>query len=267
MFARLLHESGIAYHLQPNDTARSVFDKAFSFLRKTDFRHEYVYKAALTHKILLGTHSLNTASMLTEFRIGRCKADVVILNGTGTVYEIKSERDSLSRLERQIADYRKVFASVNVIAGEKHIRNVLSTVPEDVGVLELSNRYQIHTRRAAQNTPERTDSVSIFDVITSREAGLILTKLGFDLPAVPNTQRYRAYLNIFQDIAPEDAHRSMVSVLKRTRQLKHLAKFVKDLPQSLHSVALSTRLSKVEFEMLFQALAMPVQEARKWADK
>ena len=265
LFARLLQESGVDRHLLSDDTVGSAFERAFSFLRQTDFRHEYVYKAALTHKVLLGTHSLNTASMLTEFRVGKCKADVVILNGTGTVYEIKSERDSLSRLDRQIADYRKVFASVNVIVGEKHISNVIASVPDDVGVLELSGRYQIRTIRAAQDAPERTESASIFDVITAREAGLILTELGVHVPDVPNTQRYQAYLRKFQDIAPEEAHRLMVKVLKKTRKLTHLAPVVENLPVSLQSVALSTRLSRVEFEKLFQALDVPVNEAREWA--
>ncbi|MEI9986083.1 MAG: sce7726 family protein [Aliidongia sp.] len=53
---------------------------------------------SVTQKILMGKHSLRTASMLNEFRAGSCKADLVILNGTATVYEIKSERDSLTRL-------------------------------------------------------------------------------------------------------------------------------------------------------------------------
>ena len=34
------------------------------------------------------------------------------------MYEVKSERDSLTRLERQIAAYATVFAKVYVIAAE-----------------------------------------------------------------------------------------------------------------------------------------------------
>ena len=102
-------------------------------------------------------------------------------------------------------------------------------------------------------------------MITAQEAGLILTALGVDLPDVPNTRRYQAYLELFQDVAPEDAHRLMVAVLKKTRKLTHLAPVVESLPVSLQSVALSTRLSRVEFKQLFQALAATVREAREWA--
>ena len=92
LFAKLLKEINV---ISPGKLSRvaNVFDAAFDVLRAAGRRDEYIYRAALTHKVLLGTHSLNTASMLSEFRVGGCKADVAILNGTATVYEIKSERD------------------------------------------------------------------------------------------------------------------------------------------------------------------------------
>ncbi len=107
-----------------SDRVRNVFETAFSLLKREGSRHEYIYKSALTHKVLLGMHSLQTASMINGFRVGDCKADVVILNGTATVYEVKSKRDSLTRLERQIATYATMFAKVYVIAAEGRINAV-----------------------------------------------------------------------------------------------------------------------------------------------
>ncbi|WP_459594903.1 sce7726 family protein, partial [Enterobacter hormaechei] len=87
---------------------------------------------------MLGKHSLRTACMLNEFRIGSCKAALIILNGTGTVYEIKSERDSLSRLQNQITYSRKAFGKIYVIAGSDHIDDVLKTTESTIGVLSLT---------------------------------------------------------------------------------------------------------------------------------
>jgi hypothetical protein len=95
--------------LPTSECVHALFDAAFQLLKRQGCRDEYVYKAALVQKILLGRHSLQTASMLNEFRVGGCKADLAILNGTATVYEVKSERDSLARLQRQIAAYTTVF--------------------------------------------------------------------------------------------------------------------------------------------------------------
>ncbi len=84
LFARLVDEARLLENCS-FDRVFHLFDSAFNVLRQKAHRHEYVYKAALTHKILLGTHNLQTASMLTEFRVGECKADLAILNGTATV--------------------------------------------------------------------------------------------------------------------------------------------------------------------------------------
>jgi hypothetical protein len=95
LFARLATQSQLLRSIPLSKRVDSLFDAAFSLLKREGYRHEYIYKAALTHKILLGIHSLQTASMINEFRVGDCKADIAILNGTATVYEVKSERDSL----------------------------------------------------------------------------------------------------------------------------------------------------------------------------
>src|SRR3984885_3867291 len=115
LFARLASQSHLLNFLSPSQCVYALFDAAFALLRREGYRHEYIYRAALTHKILLGKHSLQTASMMNEFRVGDCKADLAILNGTATVYEVKSERDSLARLQRQIAAYTTVFSRVYVI--------------------------------------------------------------------------------------------------------------------------------------------------------
>lgn len=263
-FSRLLAESGVGDLLSDIDTVGVAFERAFDFLKQPYFRHEYAYKAALTRNILLGRHSLNTASMLTEFRVGTCKADVVILNGTGTVYEVKSERDTLSRLENQLLEYRNVFATVNVIAGENHIDELLRTTPCDVGILKLTERQNISTVRLAKGIPERTQSESIFDAITLHEASIILKELELPTPEVPNTQKYQIYKEIFSKIPAATAHALMVKTMKQTRKQAQLAPFISKLPSSLQTVALNSRLKKTDFYNLFEVMKTPVSDAKKW---
>jgi hypothetical protein len=145
MLARLARQSRLIDAVPAKQPVSGLFNMAFSLLKREGLRHKYIYKAALIEKILLGRHSLQTASILNEFRVGDCKADIAILNGTATVYEVKSERDSLSRLERQVAAYAKVFARVYVVAAENHISGVIASVPKDVGILRLNGRHQIST--------------------------------------------------------------------------------------------------------------------------
>lgn len=265
IFARLVTQAGIRQSLSASDRVRDVFDTAFALLKRQGYRHEYIYKAALTHNILLGIHGLKNASMLTEFRVRECKADVAILNGTSTVYEIKSERDSLSRLERQVAAYAKVFAKVYVVAAEEHVSSVLGSVPSYVGVMRLSKRYQISRLREALDQPERTRPDVIFNSIRTQEARLILLALGVQIPLIPNTELNGALRELFVRLKPREAHDGMVRVLRTTRNLLPLSDLIAQLPYSLKTAALSVPLRKLDHARLVSAVNTRFKDTLVWA--
>lgn len=264
IFSRLVKITEVGERCGTDATVGYTFDCAFDILKTAGFRDEYVYRAAITHKVLMGTHSLNTACMLNEFRAGACKADLVILNGTATVYEIKSERDSLSRLANQVENYKRVFARVYVIASECHVRGVLESVPQDVGVMKLSSRYQISTVREAADRPDRTSPLAIFESLRSAEAGAILKNLGIAWPDLPNTQRYAAMRKCFQSLNAIDVHMAMVRTLKRTRNLAPLADLIDRLPRSLHAAALSIQIRRADHDRVVEAVATPLDTAMAW---
>lgn len=241
-----------------------VFDVAFQYIKGKEFRQEYVYKSAIAHKVLLGRHSLNTAVMLNELRAGDRKADSVILNGTSSVYEIKTERDTLARLNGQIEAYRRVFARVNVICGEKHCDAIVSSVPSDVGVFTLSSRYQISTVREAIELPSRTEPVAIFDAIRLEEAKKILQLYDIDIPDLPNTQMSSALRDMFNGLSACEAHSGMVTILKQTRDQSRLSSLLQSLPASLTCLALSTSVRKQDYSRLVDSVNQSVDQAIKW---
>jgi len=265
LFARLAKEAGLADPGRSTGTVGDLFETAFAVLRQGASRDEYVYKAALTHKVLLGKHSLRTACMLNEFRAGACKADMVILNGTATVYEIKSERDSLSRLERQLEAYRRVFPSVFVIAGENHVASVLDMVGVDDGVLQLSRRHQISVVKAAVDRPDRINPLAVFDSLRAVEARALLAGLGVNVPDVPNTRLHGVMREQFATLDPHAVHVGMVQVLKRQRDLRPLSDLIEQLPPSLQPAALSIPLRKADHGRLVEAVATPAGDAIAWA--
>lgn len=263
-FARLARE------LQNQDAfgcSRSVgcfFKAAFKLLSREGVRHEYVYKSALTSKILLGRHSLRTASMLSEFRVGECKADIVVLNGTSTVYEIKSERDSLARLDRQLAAYSTVFASVQVVCSATHREEVLRAVPAHVGVCELTSRHHLSTVREPLIDANRVSPVSIFECLRINEAKAVLLLYGYSVPSVPNTLMSSELRARFLQLTPEQAHNGMVHVLKSSRNLLPLKGLLAELPDCLHSAALSIPLRKMDRVRLVEAVQTPLHEGLAW---
>jgi hypothetical protein len=264
LFARLVSQSQLLSSLALRSPVYSLFEAAFSMLKREGCRDEYIYKAALTHNILLGTHSLQTASMLNEFRVGECKADLVILNGTATVYEVKSERDSLRRLERQVTAYAKVFAQVYVITAEDHINSVVDAVPEDVGILRLTRRHQITKLRKAVDRPERTSPTAIFDSIRTEEARMILISQGVSIPAVPNTALNSVLRQLFVKLDARKAHDGMVQILKNTRNSLPLSVLLNQLPHSLKTAALSVPLRKADHVRLVAAVNTRLEDALGW---
>lgn len=243
----ILNSSGFIESISENTTYEDIFEMVYDYLLKV-YRGEYVYKNAIANKILLGKHDLETSYMLMEFRVATCKADAVILNGTSNVYEIKSEFDSLDRLENQVKTYQKVFDMVHVIAASSQLEKVAETVDSTVGLMKLTKEGTIETRREAVSGRGNIQTDVIFDSLRmSERKGILRDKYGL-LPTVPNTQAYKVYKELFCRLDPSEVHRSMVEVLKKRGDCSRLKEFVLGVPSSLKALALSSKLSKADFE-------------------
>lgn len=79
----------------------------------------------------------NTDTIVVEefgLRGGAVRADMALVNGCLKGYEIKSDSDTLKRLERQSAIYSKVFDTVSLIVEERHLDRSMKVVPSWWGV-------------------------------------------------------------------------------------------------------------------------------------
>jgi len=249
---RILNEAGLFREFDPAILLRDFFDQIHTLLFRS-YRNEYIYKNAIARKILLGVHSLNTASMLTEFRAGNCKADVIVLNGTSTVYEIKSAYDSMERLTRQIAAYRLLFDRINVITSDSQLDKVAGVVGNDIGLMVLTDRYTISTEREPSSLKSSVRSEVIFDSLRRNEYEQIVKAQIGEVPQVSNARMYQACRELFSVIDPITAHDSMVAVLKKRDNSRRLRDFVLSVPESLTAASLSCKLGvagQVRFSQL-----------------
>ncbi|MDU1431567.1 sce7726 family protein [Actinomyces sp.] len=264
LFARLLFHTRLSAFVPSEATVGTAFNQAFELLSKSKFRDDYVYRTAITEKILLGRHNLNTATLLSEVRAGSCKADVVVLNGTSTAYEIKSERDSLSRLRNQLENYRQVFAAVNVVVSKSHLPEVLRITPEDVGIVTLSERYRFQTTRDPQNKPERVNPMMILDILRIDEATSILSRLGREVPDVPNTKIRSELQRIFATLEPTVVHEETVKTLKASRSQASLASFISSVPASVRAASLAVNPTPSNRVRIKEAVDTPLATALAW---
>ena len=76
--------------------------------------------------------------ILEEKTVGRSRADVVMVIPDKIVgIEIKSDADTYTRLERQVADYDLYFDQNIVVVGSTHASHVAELVPEYWGIISV----------------------------------------------------------------------------------------------------------------------------------
>ena len=241
--SEVLKISGIIGQIDPDMTLGDFLEWLYNKMSHY-YRNEYVYKNALANKILLGKHSLNTAYMLTEFRVDNCRADVVILNGTSNVYEIKSEYDSLDRIQNQVESYMKMFDMVNVITSYSQMDKVGAELPIEIGLLELTSHYTIKTVREAVSLKKTVKPEIIFDSLRKSEYLKIIKEVFEFVPDVPNTRIYRECRDLFCTLSPEVAHDEMVSVLKMRGNKNMLKDIISDFPKSLTAYVIDSGINE-----------------------
>lgn len=78
--------------------------------------------------------------VLEEVGICRCtvRADLVHVNGVLHGYEIKSDRDSITRLSEQVALYSQVFDFATLVVGERLLGKALRQLPSWWGAIVVS---------------------------------------------------------------------------------------------------------------------------------
>lgn len=221
-------------------------------------RCEYVYKNAIANKILLGRHSVRTTRFLSEFRVDECKADVVLINGTSTCYEIKTELDGLDRLARQVQSYTRVFDRTYVVTFEACADRIERAVPNKIGILVLTDEYAIRTRREAASNRSEVVPASIFNSLRRDEYLAILRDALGVVPDVPNTRIYTECQRLFCSLAPSTAHDGMVRALKRRTVPPLVASLAETSVPSIRAALLTAPLRARDASKLTETLPRAV---------
>lgn len=242
-------------------TASDVFEQAYAALLAS-YRSEYVYKNTIVQKVVFGYHSPATAAFLTEFNVNESKADAAVFNGTSSVYEIKTEYDSLARLPSQLADYGKVFDLITVVTHEQGASAVERLAPSHVGITVLSKRGHLRKIRPAASNVLNTDVDTMFRCLRRSEYQSILTRKFGRSPDVAPGYLWQSCLGEFRRLENEVAHAEMVTELrKRTTDQARVA-FVRALPMPLRTLGFAEPLSVARAADLLTNLALPLNDLK-----
>jgi len=114
-------------------------------------------RQALRLRLLKQHAKQSNTVFIEEFGIcrGQRRIDLAVVNSCFHGYEIKSDRDTLRRLENQVDLYSKVLDRATIVVGERYQSEAMDVVPNWWGVLLVhpgakSPRFKV-VRRAQKN--------------------------------------------------------------------------------------------------------------------
>jgi len=208
-------------------THGELFSEIYAYLGQ-EKRNEYYYLNTLLNKLLVGIHSVNTTTALSQVRIGRHIADFVMINGEGRVYEIKSDIDNLDRLSDQLNDYFKAFSKVSVLSTLREFDSVsmlldeLGDMGNSVGIYGL-NDDDTYFNRSVRREPKQFDRGlehdSIFKLLRKSEYENVIKVRFGEIPKVPPVRHFRACLECFRLIPILEAQRLAIMELKKRNRI------------------------------------------------
>lgn len=211
-----------------------LISKIYKYMAK-NYRNEYFYQNTLLNKLLLGRHSLNTTTALTQVPIGKSKADFVMINGKAIVYEIKTELDSFERLKTQINDYYKAFDHVCVVTCDDNYDKIkLLLLGTPVGICILSDKNTLQFRKEPQENTKSITHEALFKILHKSEAENILQTYYDSLPKAKPVFYYDECFNWFSRIPLQELYLMVLKQLKKRNKIEK--KHFSDVPYELKSL-------------------------------
>lgn len=233
-----------------NKENKILISEVYKFMSES-YRNEYFYKNTLLNKLLLGRHSLNTTTALTQIPICKSKADFILINGKAIVYEIKTELDKFDRLETQLRDYYKAFSQVCVVTSEcQYDRAVelLKDSPVGIYVLNKENKLSMKFRKEPIEDTSKLDYTAIFKVLRKNEHEEILLSYFGKLPTAPQAFYYDECLKQFSQIPITHAYKMALKQLKKRNKIS-FSEFAK-IPYELKSLIYFSNPSTSEWQAI-----------------
>lgn len=199
---------------QKPKTLHGLIDYGYQLLVQ-NYRSEYVYKSTLLNEFILKNYSLDDTILLNEFRINDSIADIVLVNGTNKVFEIKTELDTLERFKSQVSDYYKSFSEVYLVTHFSVYKKYLKLIDSRVGVIIYTEDHKLKEIRRAQDVFEYLDITTMMATLRKPEyLALVKSLVGF-IPEATPVFLYQECLNILLQFTPKEVQFAYCKILKK----------------------------------------------------
>lgn len=146
-------------------------------MRDSDVRHTVLEMLSEKH-----AHDSNTR-IVEEMGIwnGSVRIDIAVINGEMHGFELKSERDTLARLDDQAALYNEVFDRVTLVAALSHIEKAIERIPVwwsvSAIVADKSGNLRLKSFRKGKRNPA-VDPIQLARLLWNSERISLLDRYG-----------------------------------------------------------------------------------------
>jgi hypothetical protein len=244
-YASAVRQYVVNYH---NQTNRAAISHIYSVIDR-EYRNEYFYKNTLLNKLLLGRHSVNTTTALTEIPVGKSKADFIMINGIGHVYEVKTGLDNFDRLETQTRDYYRAFDHVSIVTDDANYKKACREIQNPyTGMVLLSKEGTLKEIREPKRYCEMLERKEMFKILRKHEFESVIERVYGNLPITSQVEYYDACYEMFNNVGIEKLYRLFLKELKKRSIAKSDIK--ERAPKELRSIAYFSNYKESDFNRL-----------------
>ncbi len=211
------------------------------------YRNEYYFKNSVIKQILLEESDISSTVAYSELPVADSRADLVMINGKGVVYEIKTDLDNFDRLKNQLCDYYKVFPYVNVVVGYSQyetVREMLQGSP--TGIYVLYRNGKVRCRKKPKRYYNNLSHEAIFRMLRKNEFEDIILRHAGELPVVDDFHYYRECLRRIGELDINILYKDMLQHLKKRQWSQKRNDIASNAPEELKAYAYFTKKADID---------------------
>lgn len=239
------------YNYSKCSTYLDLIKKTYASIAKY-YRCEYVYKNELI-KHLINVYGVRNTVYFSEFRVGKSIADIVMFNGESKVFEIKTEYDTIRRLDKQMNDYKCFFDKSFVVIPANKYKEYSNMIDSSIGIITMiSENGHIkleEVRNAEQNTSLDVDI--LMSCLRTEEYRNIAYSLGGTFDNVPG---YDMFSYCHEVMSNADTDMLKKCFLKEVKKRKNNTSSLRKYPSSVRQMMLSLNLPEKKADILLKQL-------------
>jgi hypothetical protein len=224
-----------------------------------DYRNEYIYKNTILNKILLHKYKLNNTILLSEFKIGKSVADLVLINGNAIVYELKTDLDNLKRLNSQLSEYKKAIDTIYIVTNHKFINTINNLYSDSkIGIIEFTEKNTLRYHKKGIKDSSKFIHETIFKLLRKNEYLDIVEKFFGSVPNVPNTKIFSECLNLIKEIDIIDFQKTVFKKIRERNIIAPQYLINKKTPTELKFACYNLDLNSNGYNNLYKLLNIKI---------